>query len=142
VIIPHVVNDAQKWGAGFTAAIDRHFPEVRSKYLSKALSLGHVQWVRVNPKLYIANMVAMQGTRTASKPRPLRYAALVECMSKVARSFEMIGGITAPLGKAGVSIHAPKFGSGLAGGRWSIIEELIQELWDPLVDVTIYKEFK
>jgi hypothetical protein len=28
-----------------------------------------------------------------------------------------------------VQIHAPKFGSGLAGGNWNFIEELIKDIW-------------
>jgi hypothetical protein len=30
---------------------------------------------------------------------------------------------------ARVEIHSPKFGSGLAGGNWNFIEELIKDIW-------------
>jgi hypothetical protein len=29
-----------------------------------------------------------------------------------------------------VQIHAPKFGSGLAGGNWAFIQELIKDIWN------------
>jgi hypothetical protein len=28
-----------------------------------------------------------------------------------------------------VEIHAPKFGSGLAGGNWNFISDLIEDIW-------------
>jgi len=35
-------------------------------------------------------------------------------------------------------IHAPLFGSGLAGGNWDFIEELINEIWDGY-DITVWQ---
>jgi hypothetical protein len=32
-------------------------------------------------------------------------------------------------------IHAPKFGSGLAGGNWNFIENLIEDIW---IDIPVY----
>jgi hypothetical protein len=34
------------------------------------------------------------------------------------------------------TIHAPRFGSGLAGGDWNVIEQIIND--EITVDVTIY----
>jgi hypothetical protein len=34
-----------------------------------------------------------------------------------------------------VEIHAPKFGSGLAGGNWNFISELINDVW---YDLQVY----
>jgi hypothetical protein len=28
-----------------------------------------------------------------------------------------------------IEIHAPKFGSGLAGGNWNFISDLIEDIW-------------
>ena len=36
-----------------------------------------------------------------------------------------------------VQIHAPKFGSGLAGGNWNFISCLIEDIWDG-IPVFIY----
>ncbi len=36
-------------------------------------------------------------------------------------------------------IHAPKFGSDLAGGSWEVIETFITQLWVPHVDVYVYE---
>lgn len=41
--------------------------------------------------------------------------------------------------RTGATVHAPRFGAGLAGGDWTIIERLIQEyLTDGTREVTIY----
>jgi hypothetical protein len=36
-----------------------------------------------------------------------------------------------------VEIHCPKFGSGLAGGNWAFIEDLIEDIWGKY-SVTVY----
>jgi hypothetical protein len=57
---------------------------------------------------------------------PIRYNALrtaLEAVNKVA--IEM-----------GATLHAPKFGAGLSGGKWDIIENIIEEV--VTVPITIY----
>jgi hypothetical protein len=84
----------------------------------------------------VVNMIAQHGTVTRPMDRdpnrpPVRYTALASCMSKVADYITHL--------PQGTSIHAPKFGAGLAGGNWDFIEELIRELWiDRGIPVTIY----
>ena len=36
-----------------------------------------------------------------------------------------------------IEIHCPKFGSGLAGGNWHFIENLIEDIWTAYF-VTVY----
>ena len=36
-----------------------------------------------------------------------------------------------------IEIHCPKFGSGLAGGNWEFIKDLIEDIWGRYF-VTIY----
>jgi hypothetical protein len=40
-------------------------------------------------------------------------------------------------GQEKVEIHCPKFGSGLAGGNWDFISNLIEDIWSKY-HVTVY----
>ena len=135
IIVPHVCNNANIFGGGFTAGISKHYPIVKENYhlLGNHFlknSLGYVQYVEVakdntyGHKLIFANMIAQNGTISKQNSRPLNYAALVKCMMSVSsylqKTFDK---------DQKVQIHAPKFGSGLAGGHWFFIEELIKDIW-------------
>lgn len=120
-IIAHICNTLGKWGKGFVMAVSRKWPKAREEYLkwynsSKDFGLGRVQIVPVAPYISIANMIGQQGIKTGSSGPPIRYQALKECLEKVAkRALET---------KA--SVHMPRIGCGLAGGKWDQIEPIIQ----------------
>lgn len=68
---------------------------------------------------------------------PVRYRAIRTALKQVAEAAldEQYRG---PY-KA-VSIHCPKFGAGLAGGNWNVIEQLIkEELVEKGLSVTVYE---
>ena len=81
----------------------------------------------VEPGLWVANMVAQTGygrsgdqqhkTEDEAEAPPIRYDALRTCLLKVAESAT----------SKGSTIHAPRVGCGLAGGKWDQVEPLIQE---------------
>jgi len=144
IILPHVCNDIGGWGAGFVIPLARKWPKAREVYLDafewkpaawKAVTIGDHQLVEVEPKnennggIWVVNMVAQSGLRGADNTRPLRYNALVKCMESVK---EIGDKLEKP------EIHAPKFGSDLAGGNWDFISELITDIWLPYFSVTIY----
>ncbi len=121
-IIAHVVNSAGKWGKGFVLAVSRKWPEVRRTYLDwynrgEGFELGSVLYVRVTPYITVANMLAQEGIKTGSKGPPIRYEALRKCLVDVGEMAK----------NNGASVHAPKIGSGLAGGRWELIEPIIEQ---------------
>jgi hypothetical protein len=65
-----------------------------------------------------------------NRPHPLSYDALELCMINVA---------TIIVTKNIKQIIAPRFGSGLAGADWRIIEAMINIYWiDKGIDVTIF----
>lgn len=134
-VIPHIVNNIGKWGKGFVLAVSKRWKGPAQLYRAwhKAgsddgvpFALGEVQFVQVEPDLWIANMVAQEGIGMANGP-PIRYEALEKCLVKVAAFAK----------DKGASLHGPRFGSGLAGGQWSRIEQLINTHWTDL-NVTIY----
>jgi hypothetical protein len=138
VIIPHVCNNVGSFGGGFTGSIEKRFPLVSKNFelLGKSPKLGYVQYVSVLKKepygheLIVANMIAQNGTISKKNPRPLNYEALTKSMIDV-RSY------VKSLDKEKVEIHCPKFGSGLAGGNWLFINDLIIDIWNK-ISVTVY----
>lgn len=132
VVIPHVCNNINLFGAGFAAAIDKKFPIVKENFhlLGNKAKLGYVQYINVynnklsNNSLVIANMIAQNKVISHNNPRPLNYEALVRCMIDVRNYCSNIKNLDTK-----IEIHCPKFGSGLAGGNWNFIEQLIIDIW-------------
>lgn len=146
--ILHCCNDIGMWGAGFVLALSRrwrtpearyrrwYYETVRNREISRTtgpLILGNVQHVQVEPDITVFNMIGQHrvGLDGDGKP-PIRYNALRLCLTQVAA-------LARRLYPKPVSIHAPRFGAGLAGGDWNRIEALIKEqLEDRGYSVTIY----
>lgn len=129
-IIPHLCNDIGKWGKGFVLAVSKKWPEPEAEYkrqfqAGNKLTLGQVQFILVQStagdSIWIANMVGQKNIKslkegTSNECPPIRYPALFDCLDEV--------GKFAAANNA--SIHAPRFGAGLAGGDWRVIEAIIQ----------------
>lgn len=141
VIIPHVCNNINVFDGGFAAAVAKHYPLVKENYLINTNNkLGHTQFVTAaknqeyGHELIFANMIAQHGLRSKKNNRPLNYTALAYCMSTIK---VFIREYKKKNENANIEIHAPKFGSGLAGGDWKFISELIKDTWTDL-NVYIY----
>lgn len=140
-LIIHCCNDLVPgaWGSGFVVALSNRWtkPEVEYRRWSigkckncPAYGLGQVIFVPVEDEIAVANMIGQHGTiRQGGNVPPIRYEAINSCLQKVADY--------AVKNKA--SIHAPRFGAGLAGGEWAEIEKLIvKNLSEKDIEVTIY----
>lgn len=127
-LIIHVANNAGAWGAGFVLALSKKWKEPERRYMAQAphgLLLGTTQIVQVEPDIWVANMVAQ--TLNYRQGPNIKYGALEECLRAVELEAATLG----------ATIHGPRFGAGLAGGRWSIIEELLETTL-PNNDIYIY----
>lgn len=121
-IIAHICNDQGGWGKGFVVALSRRWPEPETSYrqwarsINNRLPLGEIQVVPVAGELWVANMIAQHGIGRDSTGRPpIRYDALASCLRTLGlRALAM-----------GASVHMPRIGCGLAGGRWTEVEPLI-----------------
>lgn len=141
VIVPHICNNVNAFGAGFAAAVSQEFPEVKMNFhmLGTKAKLGQVQFVSVvkepiyKHEIIFANMIAQNNLLSKDNPRPLNYAALVRTMNEVKTYAHMLKKKNEESNN--VEIHAPKFGSGLAGGNWDFITCLIQDIWN---DIPVY----
>lgn len=139
IFVPHVCNNIDQFGAGFAAQVADRFPSVKANYhmLGKSFlqkNMGYAQIVQVaeeqtyKHKLFFVNMIAQNGVRSESNPRPLNYFALVKSMNLL--SNYITNYIAASNMSVNVEIHCPKFGSGLAGGDWNLISYLIDDIWN------------
>lgn len=135
-IIAHVCNDLGGWGAGFVLAISKRWPEPEEAYRTwhkersaNDFDLGAIQLVQVEPDLWVANMVAQRDMSPGPEGPPIRYEAVRECLNKLAVEAKNLN----------ASVHMPRIGCGLAGGKWERIEPIIaEELVERGVDATVY----
>lgn len=131
-VIVHCTNNIGKWGAGFTAALNRDWSAARESFAgSGPMELGEVRVGRLSPRalgspgleLWIAHCCGQRGVRNAHNPTPLELGWLKLALRRVvARPWP-----------AGTSFHLPRIGCGLAGGTWDDVE--------PVVAATLGKSF-
>lgn len=133
-VIAHVCNDIGAWGAGFVLALSSKWPDPESAYKIHHtfghIELGKIQMVSVEDNIWVANMVAQEGVGFKNGREPIRYDALIVCLRKLNRWID---------NRLNYSVHMPRIGCGLAGGRWEIVEAIINsELCKVGIPVTVY----
>jgi O-acetyl-ADP-ribose deacetylase (regulator of RNase III) len=135
-IVVHVCNDIGAWGAGFVLAVSKKWPAAERGYREWHKSsgelpfeLGQVQFVQVEPAVWVANLIGQRGVTGSRGVPPIRYDAVREGLARVA-SFAA---------QHGASVHMPRIGCGLAGGTWEEVGRLVEEeLAEKGVAVTVY----
>ena len=73
--------------------------------------------MKAENSIWVANMIAQDGIYSKNGVPPIRYTALRVCLEKLVIKAEEMG----------ASIHCPRIGCGLAGGKWRFIEEIIND---------------
>ena len=135
-IIAHICNNLGGWGKGFVLAISKRWQEPEKEYRlwhrnrsKNDFELGNIQLIQVEKYIYVANMIGQQGMKTGSKGVPIRYEAVESCLMKLQIQSEELE----------ASVHMPRIGCGLAGGKWDRIEPLIQNhLIEKGIPTTVY----
>lgn len=135
-IIVHVCNDIGGWGRGFVIAISQRWPEPEQSYRAwhrgetlQPFALGQVQFVQVASDIWIANLIGQRDIRSHGGVPPIRYDALRQGLRCVASEAQRLA----------ATVHMPRIGCGLAGGRWEEVGVIIeQELASYGVAVTVY----
>ena len=137
-VVAHVCNDIGGWGRGFVVALSRRWPGPEEAYrawhrerASNDFGLGALQLVQVEPYVWVANMIGQRGIRTGSKGVPVRYEAIDAALARLADEALALE----------ASVHMPRIGCGLAGGKWSRVEPLVSvRLVKRGVAVTVYDQ--
>ncbi len=135
-VVAHCCNDLGRWGKGFVLAVSARWPEPEADFkawaklgTAGAFVPGAVRFVPVRADIVVANMIGQHGIKKGSNGPPIRYPAVATALVVVGdRAIE-----------SGASVHMPRIGYGLAGGKWDRIEPLIQAaLAARGVAVTVY----
>lgn len=130
-IIAHVCNDLGGWGAGFTGQLDKVWIQPQKAYRLMAQDntpnemIGKSQLVKVCTNGYVANLVAQCGYKGRFNQVPLDYIALTKCLATLNQ-----WALTKKC-----NVFMPKIGTGLGGGDWHVISQIITEQMS--VDVTV-----
>ncbi|TYU46185.1 macro domain-containing protein [Listeria monocytogenes] len=133
-IIAHICNDVGAWGKGFVLAISKKWKEPEKAYKkwykdNNNFERGEVQLIPVTEYISVCNMIGQEGIRTGPKGVPIRYEAVESCLEKLCEMAK----------EQQASIHMPRIGCGLAGGKWEIIEPIIKKtLVDNGIEVYVY----
>lgn len=134
-IIVHICNDIGGWGKGFVLALSKKWKQPEQSYRTwhsnqEGFKLGEVQFVHVESDLWVANMIGQHKIRKDEKGNPpIRYEAVEAALEKVAQKAIELN----------ASIHMPRIGCGLAGGKWELIEPILErQLIANDIPTTIY----
>jgi O-acetyl-ADP-ribose deacetylase (regulator of RNase III) len=128
-IICHVCNNLGAWGKGFVVSLSNRWWFLRNAYrYDMKIELGSIGCFKTEGQLsriWVCNMIAQNGIRSKDNPVPLRHDALYICLEKLKDFIDNM-----PDKNKTKSIHMPRIGSGLAGGFWPEIEEIIINIFD------------
>ncbi len=134
-VIVHICNDIGGWGKGFVMAISKRWKKPENQYREwfkskDGFKLGKVQFVQVEEDFWVANLIGQHKiNKDENGNAPIRYDAIEQGLEEVA-SFAI---------ENKASIHMPRIGCGLAGGKWEMIEPIIlKTLSDNNIEVTVY----
>lgn len=139
-IIAHICNDVGAWGAGFVMALSARDMGPQMSYQSwyfgeeEALVGGRIQMVpdfMLQGDVWVCNMIAQRSVGDMDGVPPIRYTWLATCLVKLRKAAQNM--------RPQASVHMPRIGTGLAGGKWENIEALIENLLcGHDVPVTVY----
>lgn len=124
VVIAHICNNVGAWGNGFEVLLGKAYPQAKREFLEYSKKhyadylLGEVLWTKISNSLRIANMFAQNGLRSRTNPVPLQMYELRTCLETVFRLACVNNAV----------VQMPKIGAGLAGGNWTEIYNLIEEV--------------
>ncbi|MBI1913279.1 MAG: macro domain-containing protein [Planctomycetes bacterium] len=123
-VLCHIASDRGRWGKGFVVAISKRWKTPEEEYrrwykerTTNDFALSAVQFVQAESQLWVANMIGQHGMTAGSEGPPIRYEAVRQCLEKVRdKALEL-----------SASVHMPRIGCGLAGGKWPEIQKIIEE---------------
>lgn len=137
-VICHCCNTLGAWGAGFVIPLGKRYPSAKQNYMAMIKTygtserLGKVGYAKVNSNIVVANIMGQERIYTTSDGKiPLDYDALKEGFVNVYNKFSQIN--------VPFTIHMPRIGCGLAGGKWEKVAKIIKDVFlKNNVDVFVY----
>ena len=130
-ILCHQVNCQRKMGAGLALQVKRRFPQVYDAYQKQPPYPGRCLMVEIHHNKWMANLYGQVGVGDELF-RDTHYGYLARAMAEVQQWRDMR---FSEYAEHYLPVYIPwHMGCGLAGGDWSIVQELITGL---LPDATI-----
>ena len=115
-IVVHQVNCKYIMGAGLTAQICKKYPRHYADYMSRIPHLGGLVITQINSQLYVIGIYGQDGY--GRDRQYTDYAALQRGLCAVQTFSE----------NHDLPVYLPYgIGCGLAGGKWSVVEEIIEK---------------
>lgn len=135
--IVHGCNAQGVMGSGVAKAIKEKYPEVfkgyRQQYEDTGLMLGDARGYVVADGLVVWNAITQKNYGDPTSTRYVSYDAIAECFEIINRDVAVIEKML----NVEPHIHIPLIGAGLGGGKWEIIEKIIEET--VTIPVTVWK---
>lgn len=130
--IVHGCNALGVMGSGVALAIREKWPHVYEDYAAKRfLVLGEAYPVPVNKNLVVWNAITQAH---CGQGKQISYDAMEECFARVN---DVMGKATKFCKDVPQEIHIPLIGCALGGGKWPIVEAIIENTVD--YPVTLWK---
>lgn len=135
-IIVHQANCQCVFGSGIALEIKNRFPAVfehyKAEHDARGLKLGTIQVIEVGHSKYIVN--AMAQNLYGAGQRQTSYDALTECFEQVNEFALALGQINNEL----PVIRFPLIGAVRGGGKWPIIESIIEASLDSALEKELH----
>lgn len=125
--IIHGCNAQGRMGSGFAKELRNLFPGAYDEYiktyteLNNKLILGTNVYHSINKKLVICNSITQEFYGYDNK-KYVSYDAIYECFKQLDDNAKTLKSLT---DIEQIFFHFPKIGSDLGGGKWEIIEKII-----------------
>lgn len=128
--IVHGCNAQGIMGAGVARAVRQSYPYVyddyRREYELNGLFLGKAYSSTVSPDLMLWNAITQEGFD--HPVRNVSYDAIETCFAQINEHIHL--GIEGISNMQPDEVHIPAIGSGIGGGNWEIIREIIEQTMD------------
>jgi len=137
-IILHCVNDEGVMGSGIAATIRKKFPKAYEAYAKlftlkasdRPTAQGQIQVVQVDKNLFVANLFGQSSCGDIAGFPAIRYDAIEEGLIRLRERFKKVTNTE-------IVLHTCRLGSGLAGGSWKRVEDIINRVFKDIPDLNI-----
>ena len=119
-VVIHGCNCLHTMGAGIAKYLKQKYPLVlvvdKDTPYGKRTKLGTLSIAGIHANLHIVNCYTQFDYRRSAKQPPVDYHAISKCLKRVLYLYK------------GWEIRSPKIGCGLAGGDWSKVEPMFNDI--------------
>jgi len=125
-------------GSGIAREIRERFPAVfkayKDRYDERGWNLGQIQVVNIDEDKFIINAMGQDFFGAGGQTRWTSYDGLAECFAKVntvVLDYEVAHEKLLP-------VRFPLIGAGLGGGKWEIIQAIIETELNPRIQLELH----